>query len=41
MGKIVKGIVNFASSFAVMGLVVLALYSKDVWPRGTSRMQVN
>ena len=39
MKKFMKGVMNFGTSLLLMSGVVLALYKKDVWPRGTARMQ--
>ena len=36
--QIGKSIFNFASSLALMSVLVMAVYNKDVWPRGTVPM---
>ena len=36
-----KTVMNYASSAAVLYVVVLALYNKDVRPRGTTTMDTS
>ena len=36
--KFGKTILNFAGSLALMSVLVMAVYNKDVWPRGTVPM---